>query len=253
MKTRSLLALLLLASSFAWAAPLEPVNCNYDSLFALPSVGDTLWDQLDDPAGCAFTDQAFEAGYAGYDSEGADDFMVDHPAGWDIDALLTAGAQTIPGSNPFFVNHYFYADAGGLPGAVECSFAANSNFSSDGTGDLAVFFDRPCNLEQGKHWVSQQVRQDFNPLGQHYWAARYTANLSDAVFRNPGNAFGSGCSDWSPANTMCGMAGRDFLFELRGKPRSGGGVPAIGPLGIAFLLLTLGGGSAYVLGRRRRA
>jgi hypothetical protein len=250
-------ALVLFVGSFASAAFVK--SRPGDGQMSVGATGDVLYSQLDDPSGSAFTDQAFEAYYAAYDSEGAGDFTVTDAAGWDIDTINTPGTQTVAGTNPFFVNHFFYSDnpAGGntgLPGAVVCAFPANTNFQSAGDGDISTTVD--CNLPAGVHWVSQQVRQDFNPFGQHFWATRLNAAPpSEGVFRNPGNGFGSGCLDWQPANTVCGMIGKDFLFELLGKPRQvttpTPGVPAIGPLGIAFMVLALGGGSAYVLGRRR--
>jgi len=250
-------ALVLLASSFASAVTFVKSRPN-DGIFTGPSTGDVLYSQLDDPSGNAFTDQSFEAAYAAYDAEGADDFTVTDAAGWDIDTLNTPGTMTVAGSNPFFVNHFFYDDLLLTePGAVEpgCAFPANTNFVSAGDGDISTTVD--CNLGAGSHWFSQQVRLDYNPFGQHFWATKATAVGDPSTFRNPGNGFGTGCVDWEPANSTCGQVGEDFLFELLGKPREVAvptvGVPAIGPLGIAFMVLALGGGSAYVLGRRRSA
>jgi hypothetical protein len=248
-------ALVLLASSFASAVTMTKSRPN-DGIWNGSSSGDVLYSQLDDPSGNAFTDQSFEAAYAAYDAEGADDFTVTDAAGWDIDTLNTPGTVTVAGANPFFVNHFFYDDSvGAEPGAVECSFPANTNFVSAGDGDISTTVD--CNLGLGDHWFSQQVRLDYNPFGQHFWATKATAAGDPSAFRNPGNGFGTGCVDWEPANAICGQVGVDFLFELLGKPREVAtapvGVPAIGPLGLALMVLALGGGSAYVLGRRRSA
>ncbi len=247
--------LVLVASSFASAVTFtksRPYNGNP----VFPASGDVLYSQLDDPSGSAFTDQAFEAAYAAYDAEGADDFDVTDAAGWDIDTLNTPGIVTVAGTNPFFVNHFFYDDSvGAEPGAVQCSFPANTNFVSAGDGDVSTSVE--CNLGLGSHWFSQQLRIDYNPFGQHFWATKASAVGDPGAFRNPGNGFQTGCVDWEAANATCGQIGSDFLFELLGKPREVAtapvGVPAIGPLGIALMVLALGGGSAYVLGRRRSA
>jgi len=43
------------------------------------------------------------------------------------------------------------------------------------------------------------------------------------MWRNPGNGFATGCSDWT-RRTTCGVGGEpDFVFRLRGQEASGGG------------------------------
>ncbi len=227
-----------------------------DGAYTGPSSGDVLYYQLDDPSGSAFTDQAFEAAYAAYDSECADDFEVTFGGGWDISTVNTPGTVTVVGSNPFFVNHFFYDGSfGGEPGAVECSFPANTNFESAGDGDISTEVE--CLLEPGFHWVSQQVRLDYNPFGQHFWSTRSVANNDPAAFRNPGNGFQTGCVDWEQASSTCGMQGQDFLFELLGKEHfvtvvadCCPPVPALDGWGLALLVVVLGGSGAYVLRQR---
>jgi hypothetical protein len=253
--------LVLVAGSMTSAATIFQKKTAANGTMGVISQGDVLYSQLDDPSGNAFTDQAFEAAYAAYDGQGADDFVVTDANGWDITTLNTPGAFVpAAGQMPFFVNNAFHADAGGVPGAAigGCDFPGNTNFASDGTGDLSIDVTG-CNAPAGLTWVSQQVRIDFNPFGQHFWATRNAAVGAPSQWRNPGDGFGSGCIDWSVATT-CGQTGADMLFEVLGKVRPGqtpsttpGGVPAVGPLGIGVMLLALGGGSAYVLGRRRQA
>jgi len=253
--------LVLVAGSLASAQTVFQNKTATDGVLSVPSTGETLYSQLDDPSGSAFTDQAFEAAYAAYDGTGADDFMVTAAAGWDISVLNTPGAFQPPaGQVPFFVNNAFYADNPALnePGAVlpGCDFPGNTDFTTDGTGDLSI--NVACNAPNGITWVSQNVRIDFNPFGQHFWATRNTPLGTAYVWKNPGDGFGTGCVDWTNG-ASCGSVGSDTLFELLGKERTTGvpgpvvGVPAVGPLGIGLMLLALGGGSAYVLGRRRQA
>ena len=241
-------ALVLLAGSFASAATFNKETVA-DGTFTGVS-GDVLYEQLDDPSGSAFVDQIFEAAYAAYDSEGADDFEVTD-SGWEIEVINTPGSQTVAGTNPFFMNHAFYADAGGLPGAVldDCDFPANTDFFSEGDGDTSTNVD--CFAGPGVTWMSQSARQDFNPFGQFFWATRSGALGTPAVFRNPGNGFATGCLDWSPANAVCGQTGQDNMFQLLGSVTIVNGTPAVGPFGVAVLILALGSGSAYVLRRRR--
>jgi hypothetical protein len=250
-----LLAFLLLSTSAVYAQPVP--SAPYTGTPAGTSSGEVLWSQLDDPTGAAFTDQAFEAPYAAYDSSGADDFSMESSL-WAVETLFTPGSVTVAGSNPFFVNVTFYEDAGGVPGAVYfgCDFPANTNFTSDGDGDITTDMTGFCDIYgDGVFWVSQQVRMDFDPLGQHYWATRSTAaGTYPGVWKNPGNGFGNGCLDWQPANAICGMTGEDWMFELSGGVGSvddWGGIPAVGPFGVVLMVLALVGGSAYVIRRRR--
>jgi hypothetical protein len=253
--------LVLVAGSLASAQSVFQKQTANDGTFVGSSQGETLYAQLDDPSGSAFTDQAFEAVYAAYDGTGADDFQVTSAIGWDVTTLNTPGALQPPaGQVPFFVSNAFHADGGGIPGAAlaGCSFPGNTSFTTDGTGDLSIDVTG-CNLPPGETWVSQIVRLDFNPFGQHFWATRNTALGTPAQWQNPGDGFASGCTSWTNAS-LCGGIGADNLFEILGKERTAtttttttSGVPALGPLGIGVMLLALGGGSAYVLGRRRQA
>jgi hypothetical protein len=159
------------------------------------------------------------------------------------------------------VNHAFYYDAGGEPGGVipGCDFPGNTDFTSDGHGDLSTILGNgSCVLDVIERiWVSQNVRQDFNPFGQHVWASRTGAVGNPAVWKNPGDGFAVGCVDWEPANAVCGATGEDLLFEVLGQDihdcfgfPGGDPVSAIGPSGVVLMILSLGGGSAYILRRR---
>ena len=249
------LGTILLATNAIHAQPVR--SAPYTRTPAGTSSGDVVWTQLDEPTGQAFTDQAFEAAYAAYDSWGGDDFIVPWGGCWreELTSLFTPGSLTGSGSNPFFVNVAFYMDAGGQPGSVICDLPLNTDYIPDG-GDLAIDVSG-CSVPLGSVWFSQQVRMDFNPFGQHYWATRISANENPAVWKNPGNGFGNDCFDWQPANAQCGMTGEDWLFELSGSiaygedPWDCGTIPAIGPFGVVLLIVALGASSAYVLRRRR--
>ncbi len=254
------LALALMAGGSVAAATLQPSH-PADGTADFPSGVplDVLYGQLDDPSGSVFTDQAFEVSYAAYDSAGADDFVV--PAdvfGWDIVVVNTPGQFSPPaGQVPLAVNVAFHYDAGGLPGGVarECDFPANTDFTTDGTGDLSI--QVTCMLFPGTYWYSQQVRVDFDPSGQHAWSTRNAAEGNAAAWKNPGDGFLTGCSDWSPA-AGCGQVGEDMLFELLGQESPScqldcfpPAVPAYGFKGTLLLIVSLGSSAAYVLFRRR--
>jgi hypothetical protein len=217
-----------------------------------------LYDQTDAATGNGAPDQAFEASYAAYSCEAADDFVVTDALGWDITGVNSLGSLNGPGAAAF-VNITFFADNAGLPAdtAVSgCEFLGTTDFTNS-AGDLAITLEG-CNLAPGTYWVAQSVRMDFNPNGQHFFSDRSTTSNTAAVWRNPGDGFGAGCIDWTN-KVACGVGaanGTDFLFQIAGEirtPNGPGGVPALGPLGVLLTVLALGGGSGYVLARRRQS
>lgn len=237
----------------ASAATMSPIGS--DPTPAAFTATAVLYDQTSDPSGNGAPDQAFEVTYAAYDAEGADDFEVTDAEGWDVDGANTPGS----GGGSAFVNVAFYADAGGVPAATAetgCDYDGLTSYT-DTVGDLEITFD-VCNLGPGLYWYNQMVRQDFNPNGQHFWSNRSVASNNPAVWRNPGDGFASGCVDWEQMQ-ICGVGGGepDFLFQILGEVRdpgtTSGGVPAVGPFGMLMMVLALGGGSGYVLARRRRS
>lgn len=242
--------LALLGAAVVSAGKLAEAPCTGDCTLAVPSGEEVLYFQLDYPTGVGFTDQDFGPVDAVYNTEGADDFIVTDAQGWDVSAIHTAGSQSVPTADPHSVSHSFYADAGGVPGAAieGCEFPNNFSHFTHVDGDIVADVSG-CYLAAGAVWVSQQVRQDFIPDGQHYWATRSVANGNEAVWRNPGNAYGTGCVDWSPAAAACGMTGQDFMFALSGSEHEFIDTPAVGPLGAVALALALGAGCAYLLRR----
>ena len=261
--------LVLFAGSVASAVQMQSSNNN--SAVTGIAGGNVLVDQSSDGGGNGAPDQAFEALYAGYDSEGADDFDVTDAAGWDITGLNITGTHTSGGAVGFG-NLFYYDDNGGLPAdspIAGCDFPLLADFV-DSAGSIA-YNHSVCNLGPGTYWVSQAVRQDFLVGGQHFWSNRTILTGNPGVWRNPGDGFALGCTDWT-SMTTCGVGGGtspDFLFQLIGNLRDtttggtggtggsggtgGGGVPAVGPFGLMMMVLALGGGSGYVLARRRNS
>jgi hypothetical protein len=194
--------------------------------------------------------------YAAYNSEGADDFTVSGGP-WNVGGVNTPGI----GGGSIHVNIVFYADAGGTPAGAPvagCDYQGVTDYT-DAAGDLSINLSPTCVLPNGTFWVAQEVRQDFTTAGQHFWGNRTVQTGNPGMWRNPGNGFGLGCTDWTP-QTTCGVGGGaspDFLFEIVddtvGTTDTGTTTtPAVGPFGMLMTVLALGGGSAYVIARRRR-
>lgn len=253
------IAAAVFAMSSAGAAVLNNSNAGTAAQpsFPAPAGGSViLYDQTDSAAGNGAPAQNFEAAYDAYDSEGADDFVV--PAGgWTIDQVNLVTTVGTPLATTASVT--FYADAGGVPsGTPSCSYpSAPANVAAGGT---TITLPTTCALGAGTYWVAAIVNVDFATNGQLFWSNRSVQSNSLAVWRNPGDGFGSGCTTFT-AMTTCGVGGGtnpDFLFQIVGTV-GGGGVPFAPPRELPTLsqwsaLVAMGGLALLgMFGLRRRS
>lgn len=209
----------------ASAAPFANSNAGaaVQPVFNAPTGGSVvLYDQTDSPGTNGFPAQNFETAYDAYDSEGADDFVV--PAGgWTIDTVNLVTTTGTPGAQTASVN--FYPDAGGQPGATAtCSYAAAA--ANVGAASTTITLPAPCVLgTAGTYWVAVSVAQNFASNGQIFWSTRTVQSNNPAAWRNPGDGFASGCTDWGTI-AACGVGGGidpDVLFQIVGTAGGGGG------------------------------
>lgn len=240
------------------AVPAQVADENPGSSGGVPTLSGaavTLWDQTDMASGNGAPDQDFEAAYDVYDAEGADDFVVPGGVQWTIEEIATVGTQGAGGAATS-VDITFYQDNGGLPGAAigACTYAGVIPVET--AGSFAITLPTACTLTPGTYWLGQQTNQDFASDDQHFWSNRTAANGNNAAWRNPGDGFGSGCTDWD-AMTTCGVGGGtnpDFMFSLAGSegPLAATSVPVNNRWGLGALVLMLMGLSGWALSRRRR-
>ena len=176
-----------------------------------------LYDQTANPSGDGAPAQDFEASFDNFDSTAADDFVVTG-TGWTVDGIQFLGAIGDPVANGMGAVLAIHADSGGAIGAAVCSPTVTL------TGDGSVLnaeFDAPCNLMPGTYWVLFHVIMDFGAGGQWFWTNTATITNSAAQWQNPGDGFGSGCTTFQPAGSVCGVGGGlgsmgDFLFVVYG-------------------------------------
>ncbi len=179
-----------------------------------------LYDQTDNPFGNGAPDQDFEAAFDAYDAFIADDFVVPNGYMWSIDGVITVGTTGGPANT---VSVWFYPDNGGVPAATAaCTYTGLTTFTET-NGSFTVNLPTPCDLTGGTYWMAFQTQQDFAASGQHFFSNRATVSGNEAVWQNPGGGFGTSCSTWAPAGTVCGVGGGnattpyDFLFALTGQ------------------------------------
>jgi uncharacterized repeat protein (TIGR01451 family) len=183
-----------------------------------------LFDQFDAASGNGTPDQDFETALDAFDAQAADDFVVPADAAWLVRELRTIGSTTVSGGATISVAIHLNASGGGspdLPGSpvAGCSYS-NLTPTTDTAGSFVIRLPAACLLTSGRYWLSLQTRQDVATHGQHFWSNRAVQSGSEAVWRNPGNGFGSGCTVFRP-QLECGVGGGaspDLLFQVVGEP-----------------------------------
>ena len=122
---------------------------------------------------------------------------------------------------PASVSVFFYKNAvnkqvgGNMPGAlVKRQVRPYTNFN----GVFLISGITGVTLPAGHYWVSVQ----FNGKSIFTsWETRTAQNGSPAVFENPGNALGTGCTTWYNSQTCLGYSGvPDLMFGLYGSSKS---------------------------------
>jgi hypothetical protein len=176
-----------------------------------------LYDQTSGAGTNSLTCQNFEASNDIYDSFCADDFVVTAP-GWAIDLVENLGVY-FNGTGPAAsANVFFYANSGGLPGAI---VEQRLNVVPSGglaTGSFTIPLSPAVNLAPGTYWICIQANLDFAVGGQYGWTEHTPVGLP-SVFQNPGGGFGV-CPSWAPRVATCGIGSvgfEDMAFRLSGQ------------------------------------
>jgi subtilisin-like proprotein convertase family protein len=175
-----------------------------------------LYDQTDNDSGLATSSQNFEAAFDAYDNQAADDFVVPGGESWNVQTVNAIG-QYFNGTGPVVsVNVWFYADAGGLPGAQV--YEALGVVPVDTAGSFVINLPAPAVLPAGTYWISVQANMDFGVGGQWGWDDRVVTSNSPAAWQNPGGGFGTPCTSWGARGATCGIDGvnPDQVFSLEG-------------------------------------
>jgi hypothetical protein len=178
---------------------------------------DVLYNQTDQPGVNSIPSQEYDPANAALNNQAADDFVVPTSDGaWAIQSIFVPGTYLSGQGQIPYVNVYFYADDGGLPGEV-LFFFDNIKPAADISGDLLVDFRYPAILSAGTYWVSVQA-QTFNASDLEWgWTERTSQTNAASAWRNPGDGLGTGCTDWGSRAATCGIGTEpDLLFQLRG-------------------------------------
>lgn len=173
----------------------------------------TLVDQTSGALAEATNSQNYESTYDAYDDQAADDFQVSPPpsaTGWRIAAVVADGLyanQTPPGPASSF-NVVLYQDdpVTHLPGTVVFQQANIAQVANDPTGDVTLPLSPAPALPAGHYWLSVQANENFSLHGSWNWDDRAPQTLSAAVFEQPGQGSGPGCSTWTLRSQCIGLS-----------------------------------------------
>jgi hypothetical protein len=178
-----------------------------------------LWDQMDFPAAANGVRSSVHVFEPARDSESADDFIVPPSASWTIDRITIWGT---------YVNHTgpspkvaitFYKDPApfaAVPG--EPIYTVTGLTPMDLNGTFITDLQIPLQLTAGHYWVSVVVIQGVGFDGDWGWKERTVLNGLPSAWRNPGNFYLTGCTEWAQRQSTChvGVA-PDLLFRLEGE------------------------------------
>ena len=249
-----LLAGLALATLPAFAV--QPLRSVASAPAAIPvHEGAVLYDQTDNLGANSITSQNFEAASDAFDNAAADDFEVPAGLAWTVNEVFVPGVYFNGPGPAASVDVNFYADSGGLPGAVECTAAGV--VPTDAAGSFNIALAAPCVLSEGAHWVSVIANMDFAPGGQWGWTERTVQSFSPSAWQNPGGGFGTPCTTWGARAGLC-LVGTDpdlgfTLFGTESAVASLIEVPTLGGWGLTALAILLAAGSLRLLRRRKTA
>lgn len=176
-----------------------------------------LYNQNSNSNGENIDSQTYTSGtYSSYNDQGADDFIVPKGSKWTVTEVDVTGCCV--GSNPN-ENVYFYKDNSGVPGAA-VKHGSFTDLNGSGAPNFAITLPKKgLKLKAGHYWVSVQVNCNYlSGCGEWGWTMNGTAHNDAAVWQQPGNGAGTGCTSWATLTTCFGYTG-DFMFELQGKSK----------------------------------
>ncbi len=169
----------------------------------------TLFDPIQAPGG-GMAAQDFEAANDGLDCFGADDFLIPPGEMWKIDSIIFYGTYSATASvlEAGIVVKIYENNAGAF-GTLVFSDSINSDVDVNGDAWLTPdWSDDPPILDAGSYWIVAQARKDFivptGTGGQWYWTRDSNLTGEPAMWTNPNNGFGTGCSTWAPIYSCVG-------------------------------------------------
>jgi hypothetical protein len=195
-----------------------PVAAPAGPAAAGPQTAKLLYNQNSDNSGNNFASINWGKGNT-HDTQAADDFTVPKGQTWTIAQVAVTGAyfSSTPATseNVFFYKNTVNAKKQDVPGVQVKKLTLKGKGSG---GSLVITGIKGVALATGHYWLSVQANI---PSGQAwYWDTRTVLGGAPAVFRNPGNAWDTGCTAWTPWYICANISpsyGPDLMFALYGS------------------------------------
>ncbi len=193
--------------------------------------GDIIYDQsADEQSGGYIVSQFFtDTASADLSSEAADDFVVPVGETWSVCSFGVWGTWwQDSGGNPEKIDIYIYENNDGQPAddpiafyVEETDFYSEEWFETEGQSEYLhgyynFTFPTPISFTEGHYWVSFQVHDSFDKVGQFGWDYVTNTNWEVWHWRNPRCGFMNGLfPDWVPSNSVTPFASYlDHRFAL---------------------------------------
>ena len=190
--------------------------------------GDVIYDQsADEEYGGYIVSQFFtDTASADLSSECADDFVVPEGETWTVGSFGVWGTWWPESAgDPEKINIAIYEDDGGMPGALIDGYSEQTEFYAEEwfTGDehesyYNFTFPTPVSFTEGHYWISFQVHDSYDKVGQWGWQDVTNTNWETWHWRNPGGGFPGSFTEWTPSTTVTPFGyANDNRFALYGE------------------------------------
>ncbi|PQB04792.1 hypothetical protein BST85_07695 [Aureitalea marina] len=179
--------------------------------------------------GSGISSQDFDPVNDALDNQAADDFIVpgsDDAYICEMDVYgVYGGAGAAADPNARFRFRIWTDNGTGVPVAevyTENFLASDVDPDNDGSFTLSPSVIVP--LTGGtKYWVSVRSVMDLALGGQWFWSTTSDGNDDVYAWRNNGDGFGTGCTNWTPHTSCAGLGatndlGMEFRFNLINNP-----------------------------------
>lgn len=197
-------------SASAAHGPVSALHHGIAAQHLTPAKKGNCYSNQRNDSGVGIVSQTFsDSGFDIYNSYGADNFAVKKTckvAGVNATGVYFNGAGLADSETVTF-----YTDNGGQPGDVISSQTVTG--TDNGTGSFTIPLSTVA-IPPGNAWVSVSANMAFAAGGEWGWElSTHQKQGSDAMWENPEDGLGTGCTSWGDVNTCLGF-GNDFMFTL---------------------------------------
>ncbi|HEY3778962.1 MAG TPA: hypothetical protein VGL35_12985 [Rhizomicrobium sp.] len=177
-----------------------------------------LYNQNSNNTGVGLASMNFTSGsITNENSAGADDFVVPKGKTWKVKEVDVSGIyyNNFAAGPATDENVFFYKDKNGKPGKRVAKILGLHGTDNAGSFSLELG-KKAVKLTAGTYWVSVVADMNFEATSQWGWYINSQIHGNPAMWENPDNGYGTGCTTWGELGTCVGYSG-DFMFDLQGK------------------------------------